>query len=133
VNLVLAQRLARRICSDCKQEIKVPTTRCCARSASRRRRSRRPTAGSGRASRLPTCNGTGYKGRVALYEVMPMWDELKELVLQGASAAELKTQAIRCGHAHPAHERHHQVPGGVTTTEEIIRVTLSDMNKSGAT
>ena len=44
-----------------------------------------------------TCNNTGYKGRVALYEVMPFSDPLKELVLQGASAAEIKAEMIRGG------------------------------------
>ena len=55
-----------------------------------------------------TCNGTGYKGRVALYEVMRFTDTLKEMVLQGASTAELKIGAIKNGHDHPARERHPQ-------------------------
>ena len=83
-----------------------------------------------RGTGCSTCNGTGYKGRVALYEVMPMWDELKELVLQGASAAELKTQAIRCGLRTLRMSGITKCLEGVTTTEEIIRVTLSDVNKS---
>ncbi len=77
-----------------------------------------------------TCNGTGYKGRVALYEVMPMWDEIKELVLQGASAAELKTQAIKCGLQTLRMSGISKALEGVTTTEEIVRCTTSDSNKS---
>ena len=52
-----------------------------------------------------TCNGTGYKGRIALYEVMRFTDDLKEMVLQGASTAELKRRAIKRGMVDPAHER----------------------------
>ena len=59
-----------------------------------------------------TCNNTGYKGRVALYEVMPFTDALKELVLQGASAAEIKTEMIRGGMQTPAHGRHREDPRG---------------------
>ena len=55
-----------------------------------------------------TCNGSGYKGRVALYEVMRFTDPLKEMVLQGASTAELKTAAIKNGMTQPAHERHRE-------------------------
>ena len=55
-----------------------------------------------------TCNGTGYKGRVALYEVMRFTDALKEMVLQGASTAELKAAAIKSGMMHAAHERHQE-------------------------
>src|SRR6266576_1925530 len=91
VNLVLAQRLARKNCVDCKQEIKLEhhalfeigfTEEQVANS--------KLMKGAG----CRTCNGTGYKGRVALYEVMRVTDSLKEMVLQGASTAELKAAAI---------------------------------------
>ena len=57
-----------------------------------------------------TCNGSGYKGRVALYEVMRFTDTLKEMVLQGASTAELKVGGDQERHEHAAHERHHEDP-----------------------
>lgn len=129
--LVLAQRLARRICGECKQEIKVD-------SALLRElgfKEEEVTQANGRlwkGAGCGNCNNTGYRGRVALYEVMPMWDELKELVLQGASAAELKTQAIRCGLRTLRMSGITKCLEGVTTTEEIMRVTLSDVNKSAA-
>ena len=95
VNLVLAQRLARKICVDCK-------ARDPDRDAGAARHGLQ--RGAGRAPRsimkgigCKTCNSTGYKGRVALYEVMRFSDELKEMVLQGASTAELKTAAIKNG------------------------------------
>jgi type IV pilus assembly protein PilB len=73
-----------------------------------------------------TCNNSGYKGRVALYEVMRFTEGLKELVLQGASTAELKTAAIKNGMRTLRMSGILKVMDGVTTTEEILRVTMSD-------
>ena len=75
------------------------------------RRSRRSCSCS-RARGCRTCNNTGYKGRIALYEVMPFTEPLKELVLQGASAAEVKAEAIRGGMQVAAHGRHREDPRG---------------------
>ncbi len=127
--LVVAQRLARRICGECKQEIKVETGLLRELGF----KEEEITQANGRlwkGAGCSNCNSTGYRGRVALYEVMPIWDELKELVLQGASAAELKTQAIRCGLRTLRMSGITKCLEGVTTTEEIVRVTLSDVNKS---
>ena len=127
--LVVAQRLARRICVECKQEVKVNPEMLREIGF----KEEEITQANGRLWKgqgCSNCNSTGYRGRVALYEVMPMWDELKELVLQGASAAELKTQAIRCGLRTLRMSGITKCLEGVTTTEEIIRVTLSDVNKS---
>jgi len=128
-NLILAQRLARRICKDCKAEIPVSlelmrdlgfTEEQIAKANGKLFKG----AGCG------TCSGTGYKGRVALYEVMPMWDEVKELVLQGASAAELKAQAIKCGLQTLRMSAIAKAMDGTTTTDEIVRCSASDSNKS---
>ena len=73
-----------------------------------------------------TCNNTGFKGRVALYEVMRFTDDLKELVLQGASTAELKTAAIRAGMSTLRMSGIHKVSEGISTPEEIMRVTMAD-------
>ena len=73
-----------------------------------------------------TCNGTGYKGRVALYEVMRFTDTLKEMVLQGASTAELKAGAIKSGMSTLRMSGIEKVLDGVTTTEEVVRVTMAD-------
>jgi type IV pilus assembly protein PilB len=72
------------------------------------------------------CNDTGYKGRVALYEVMPMGDELKECVLQGYSSIELKREAIRLGMTTLRQAGLKKMRLGVTTLEEIVRTTRSD-------
>ena len=73
-----------------------------------------------------TCNNTGYKGRVALYEVMPFTDPLKELVLQGASAAEIKTEMIRGGVQSLRMAGIQKILEGMTTPEEILRTTVED-------
>lgn len=72
------------------------------------------------------CNDTGYKGRIALYEVMPMNDELKECVLQGYSSIELKREAIRIGMQTLRQAGLKKIREGVTTVEEILRVTRAD-------
>jgi type IV pilus assembly protein PilB len=73
-----------------------------------------------------TCNGSGYKGRVALYEVMRFTDTLKEMVLQGASTAELKLGAIKNGMMTLRMSGIKKISDGVTTPEEVMRVTMGD-------
>jgi type IV pilus assembly protein PilB len=72
------------------------------------------------------CGDTGYRGRIALYEVMPFGDELKELVLQGASATEIKAEMIRKGVASLRIAGINKILEGVTTPEEILRTTVDD-------
>ena len=123
VNLVIAQRLARRICNDCK----VPAEKhgeALQKLGMSDEQIRKGTIMQGRG--CGTCNNTGYKGRVALYEVMPFVDGLKELVLQGASAAELKTQMIKEGYASLRMAGIQKILEGVTTPEEILRTTVDD-------
>ncbi len=124
VNLVLAQRLARKVCSDCRQpvEIEPETLKELGFSDSQIAASGKLQKGVG----CRTCNGTGYKGRVALYEVMRFTDTLKEMVLQGASTAELKAAAIKGGMSTLRMSGIRKALEGVTTTEEILRVTMSD-------
>jgi type IV pilus assembly protein PilB len=127
VNLVLAQRLARRVCGDCKQPFEgdpqvlkdvgfTPEQIETAMTESRLMK------GVG----CRTCNGTGYKGRVALYEVMRFNDVLKEMVLQGSSTAELKAAAIKQGMTSLRMAGIAKVLLGMTTTEEVMRVTMAD-------
>ena len=72
------------------------------------------------------CNGSGYKGRIALYEVMVMNETLKELVLNGVSAAELKRAAINEGMKTLRMSGLQKVQEGTSTIEEILRVTMAD-------
>jgi type IV pilus assembly protein PilB len=123
VNLVLAQRLARKICVDCKAPTQVePKALKDIGFTDEQIANAKLMKGAG----CRTCNNTGYKGRVALYEVMRFNDALKEMVLGGSSAAELKIGAIRNGMCTLRMSGIKKVLDGVTTTEEILRVTMAD-------
>jgi type IV pilus assembly protein PilB len=122
VNLVLAQRLARKVCADCKQP--TATTPEILREVGFDES--QLTLPVYKGTGCTTCNGSGYKGRVALYEVMRFNDSLKEMVLQGGSAAELKAAAIRGGMITLRMSGIKKVLEGVTTTDEVVRVTMAD-------
>ena len=123
VNLVLAQRLARRICSECRKEVDVDAQALRDVGCTEEQIA---TARIYKGAGCATCNNTGFKGRVALYEVMRFHDELKEMVLQGASAAELKAGAIKRGMVTLRMAGIRKMLEGVTTAEEIMRVTMAD-------
>jgi len=123
VNLVLAQRLARKVCIDCKKEMELDHQ---ALRDMGFREEQLESARVFRGSGCQTCNNTGYKGRVALYEVMRFTDDLKEMVLQGGSTAELKAAAIKRNMATLRVAGIKKVIEGVTTPEEVLRVTMSD-------
>src|SRR5690606_38091422 len=125
VNLVLAQRLARKICAGCREEIK--TERQALLDVGFKE-SELDQVRTFRGKGCETCGGTGYKGRIALYEVMPFGDRLKELVLQGCSAAELKIEMIKLGIKTLRMSGLTKVVEGVTTIEEVVRVTAADSN-----
>ncbi len=123
VNLVLAQRLARRICPECKTPVETNPQALIDMGVSPEEATR---AQLYKGVGCRHCNNTGYKGRVALYEVMPFTEELKELVLQGASTAELKAEAIRLGMKTLRMAGITKMLEGVTTAEEVLRVTSAD-------
>jgi type IV pilus assembly protein PilB len=123
VNLILAQRLARKICTDCKVESEIePSTLAQAGFTDEQIKRAHLFKGAG----CRTCGDSGYKGRIALYEVMPMTDRLKEMVLQGASSAELKQEMIAQGINSLRMSGINKILEGVTTVEEVCRVTVSD-------
>jgi len=123
VNLVLAQRLARRICKDCKAPVQLDQSVVDdLRIAPDILTAGNPMKGQG----CRTCNGSGYKGRVALYEVMRFDEDLKEMVLQGASTAELKAAAIKSGMKTLRMAGIGKIMEGMTTPEEVMRVTMGD-------
>ncbi|MEO7113662.1 MAG: type IV-A pilus assembly ATPase PilB [Polyangiaceae bacterium] len=123
VNLVLAQRLARKVCVDCKAPHPIDR-QALVDIGFKPEQIEKAQLVKGAGCR--TCNNTGYKGRVALYEVMRFTDNLKEMVLQGAPTAELKMGAIKNGMMTLRMSGIQKVLDGVTTTEEILRVTMSD-------
>ncbi len=122
-NLILAQRLARQICSDCKEEIEMPEQALLDIGAKPEIVS---SIKSYKGAGCTTCSDTGYKGRIALYEVMPMKEEMKDLVLNGASSSELKSEAIRLGMSTLRQSGIKKIAEGVTTIEEVTRVTMAD-------
>ncbi|HEX7478280.1 MAG TPA: type IV-A pilus assembly ATPase PilB [Polyangiales bacterium] len=125
VNLILAQRLARKICVECKTEAEIdPEALAIAGFKEDQIKSAHLMKGAG----CRTCGDSGYKGRIALYEVMPMTDRIKEMVLQGASAAELKQEMIAEGINTLRMSGINKCLDGVTTVEEVCRVTVSDKN-----
>ena len=122
VNLIQAQRLIRRICKDCKSEHHVPAEALVEIGFSREEAAQLKTyKGTG----CPKCNNTGYKGRVGLYEVMEVTDEIRELILIGASALELRKRAIEDGMITLRESGLHKIRNGVTTLEEVVRETVA--------
>jgi type IV pilus assembly protein PilB len=123
VNLILAQRLARRVCMDCKEEIEIPKETLLDLGVPEEEvGSFKCTHGMG----CTTCSQTGYKGRIALYEVMPMYEEIKELVLVGASSTEIKREAMRLGMLTLRQSGINKLKEGITTVEEVVRCSVKD-------
>ncbi len=123
LNLIVAQRLARRICANCKEEVKIsPKALTDAGMKPERLKHAKPLKGKG----CEDCNGTGFRGRVALYEVMPVKEEIKDLILRGGSAIEVKRDAIRIGMKTLRQSGLSKIEEGVTTLEEVLRVTAPD-------
>ncbi|MBP2668643.1 MAG: pilB [Deltaproteobacteria bacterium] len=123
LNLIVAQRLARRVCGNCREEVRIPPKALVdAGMKPERIKLAKPAKGKG----CDDCNGTGFRGRVALYEVMPVKEELKEMVLRGGSAIDIKREAVRLGMKTLRQAGISKVEEGVTTLEEVLRVTAPD-------
>jgi len=121
VNLICAQRLVRRICVGCKEPLQIqPSALTEAGFTSEEASKILVQHGKGCA----TCNNTGYKGRVGLYEVMEINDELRELILVGASALEIKKKALEQGMIALRRSGLQKVAAGLTTMEEVLRETV---------
>jgi type IV pilus assembly protein PilB len=121
VHLICAQRLVRRICSNCKEPNPMtPEAMMTAGFTEDDANAVTPMKGAG----CDKCNTTGYKGRVGLYEVMEIGEELKELILVGASGMELRRKAIDEGMITLRGSGLRKVKDGVTTIEEVVRETV---------
>ncbi|MDD2582114.1 MAG: type IV-A pilus assembly ATPase PilB [Desulfuromonadaceae bacterium] len=123
VNLITAQRLARRVCGECKQPEDIPVQALIDAGVP-------PDEASSyvcmRGKGCPVCNNTGYKGRVGFYQVMPMREEIKELILNGANTAEIKRESMRIGIKTMRQSGLTKLKEGVTSFEEVLRTTVSD-------
>jgi type IV pilus assembly protein PilB len=124
VNCIVAQRLARRVCSECREDDPDVVSEALIEAGMSEGLAKTTTPVLGKGCRM--CSDTGYKGRVALYEVMEIRDELKEFVLNGASALELKREAIRLGMKTLRQSALSKVAEGVTTLGEALRVSSAD-------
>jgi len=123
VILILAQRLIRKICSECKEQIQVHPQLLIDLGIPPDEVKTFPVfKGKG----CPICSNTGYKGRLGLYEVMPMKEEIKELVLSRSSTSEIKKEAVRLGMKTLRQSGIHKVRTGATTIDEVLRATMED-------
>ncbi len=123
LNLILAQRLVRKICENCRVEVQVNEKALLdAGVAGEKVKGFKLYKGEG----CDQCNSIGYRGRLALYEVMPVNDEIKELILRGASSMELKRESSRLGMRTLRQSGLSKVNEGITTLEEVLRVTAID-------
>ncbi len=123
VNLITAQRLARRVCSECKEKEDIPIHALIAAGVPA---DEAPEYVCYRGRGCGTCNNTGFKGRVGFYQVMPMLEPIRELILNGANTAEIKRESIRLGIKTMRQSGLTKVKEGVTSLEEVLRVTVSD-------
>jgi type IV pilus assembly protein PilB len=122
VHLICAQRLVRRICEGCAavDDSVLPGALADAGFTTEEARTVKPHKGRGCAS----CGNRGYRGRVGLYEVMEITEPVRELILVGASAVELKRRAVEQGMISLRRSGLMKVMSGVTTLEEVIRETV---------
>ena len=123
VNLITGQRLGRRLCQECMVPEEIP---------------RETLLQAGvpedqvddfvcyKGEGCPACNDTGYKGRVGFYQVMPMFEELRELILAGANTAELKRESMRLGVKTMRQAALTKMAEKITSFEETLRCTIAD-------
>ena len=123
VILMASQRLIRKLCTQCKEEEDVPSS-ALENIGFSEEETKEVKCYRGKG--CPTCNGSGYKGRIGLFEVMPLKEEIKEMVLEGASADEIKKTAIRLGMKTLRMSGLTKIKEGVTSVEEVLRATFGD-------
>ena len=124
VNCIVAQRLARRICEECKEADPDITVEALLEAGMEESLARATAPAKGKGCK--NCSDTGYRGRVAIYEVMELKEELKEFVLNGASSLELKREAIRLGMKTLRQCALAKLAESVTTLSEVFRVSTAD-------
>jgi type IV pilus assembly protein PilB len=121
VHLICAQRLVRRVCKECKEVMSMPPQALMDIGFSAED-AKSVAVYKGRG--CTTCNNTGYKGRVGLYEVLEITDGIREMVLTGASAIELKNRAIEEGMITLRGSGLRKLKAAQTTVEEVVRETV---------
>ena len=123
VNLISAQRLGRRVCSECKEPEKHSKDALMGAGVPENQIGKFTTY-KGRGCSV--CNDTGYKGRIGIYQVMPMFEDIREMILSGANTAEIKQESMRLGVKTMRQSAITKLIEGVTTLEEVLRTTVAD-------
>ncbi|MCL4467302.1 MAG: type IV-A pilus assembly ATPase PilB [Deltaproteobacteria bacterium] len=123
VHAILAQRLMRKICEKCKEEIDIEKKFLTDIGMSE---AEAKTTKTYKGKGCNTCSNTGYKGRIAVYEILTIAEEIRELILAGASANEIKKEAIRLGMMTMRQSAIDLLKKGLTTIDEVVRVTAKD-------
>jgi len=123
VMLIMAQRLVRKVCTQCREEEKIPIPALIKIGFSEEEAK---TIKCYKGKGCPVCNGSGYRGRIALYEVMPVVPEMKEMVLEGASADEIRRTAVRLGMKTLRMSGLTKVQEGIASIEEVVRITFGE-------
>ena len=125
LNAIVAQRLVRVVCHECKQETEVAPQVLIDLGVPPKEVSDYIVY-KGKGEGCKTCSGTGYKGRLAVFEVMELTDELKEFILSGASSLEIKREGIRQGMRTLRQSALQKLKSGITSIEEVVRNTAAD-------
>jgi type IV pilus assembly protein PilB len=120
--LIAAQRLVRRICSNCKEAVDM-TNQAIANLGYKKEEVGAFTIYKGRG--CDKCNNTGYKGRVGLIEVMQIDDDIRDLILAGGTAIDIKKKAIENGMITLRRSGLIKIKEGMTTVEEVVRETVA--------
>ena len=121
VILILAQRLVRKICPYCKEKVDIPPNALEELGFSSED-AKNVTIYKGRG--CSRCNNTGYKGRVAIYEIIPISDQIRNMILKGASLSEIREQAIKEGTSTLRNSGLKKIKEGITTIEEVMNATF---------
>jgi type IV pilus assembly protein PilB len=121
VHMIVAQRLVRRICTFCKEPLEVPPA-ALVQAGFSEHESRTLKLFKGRG--CDRCSNTGYKGRVGLYEVLEVEDEMREMILSGGSSFELRQKAVQNGMMTLRGSGLQKIRDGMTTLEEVVRETV---------
>ncbi len=123
VNLITGQRLGRRLCQECQVPEDIPRETLLQAGVAE---DKVDDFNSYKGEGCPKCNDTGYKGRVGFYQVMPMFEELRELILAGANTAELKRESMRLGVKTMRQAALTKMDEKITSFEETLRCTIAD-------
>ncbi len=126
INLIVAQRLVRKICPECKAPITIAADAFAKLGIPPEEYEQYKNVTFYKGTGCDACNNTGYRGRIALYEVVTVTDPIKELILQGASALEIKREAVSQGMITLRRSGIKKLLEGVTSLEEVLKTTVRD-------